>query len=100
MKDLIKRLEKLEAAATTDVGWSYPAWRAEQEALVERTAMSKMPPEEVPVLEEIFKTGRSGWSADVSDQRPGVWSHWVEAFTKTDDEIPFARTLIPYDRWC
>ena len=94
MKRMLKRLEKLEAANQTA---SWGAWYVEQEELVERVAMSKMSPEDLVVLEEIFETPLS--QRNVTELRSAVWKRWEKAFDETMKELSIPIAFLPSDRW-
>jgi len=98
MRNLRKRLEKLETSI--DRGKTYGRWLMEQEALVERTAMSKMPADDLPVLEELLASEHPPSSRDLSEQQQVIWRRWNEAFRRTGDEIPFGLTMATSDPWC
>ncbi len=98
MRNLRRRLEKLETSI--EQRKTYGRWFMEQEALIEQTAMSKMPADDLPVLEELLASEHAPSSRDLSDQQRIVWRRWQEAFTRTGDEIPFGLTMATSDPWC
>src|SRR6266567_1956074 len=77
MRNLRRRLEKLETSI--DLGKTYGRWFMEQQAVVEQTAMSKMPAEDLPVLEELLASKHAPSSSELSEQQRIVWRRWQEA---------------------
>ncbi len=98
MRNLRRRLEKLETSINQ--GKTYGRWFMEQEAVVEQTAMSKMPAEDLPVLEELLASKHAPSSSELSEQQRIVWRRWQEAFRRTGDETPFGLTMATSDPWC
>jgi hypothetical protein len=62
-----------------------------------RTIMSKLSPADQSAMKELFASGRHPGS--FTEEEYSVWTRWEEAFAKTGDDMPFARTRMPYDPW-
>jgi hypothetical protein len=94
MRNLLRRLEKLEAATPSmlDGPWLWPAKAAE----VEQCAMRLMLPEDRILIKELLEIDPSQQNEFIETHR-GVWDRWNEAFGRATREVPAPYTMSAHD---
>jgi hypothetical protein len=97
MRNLIRRIEKLERVVATSA-FSYGDWYVEQQQLAEAAALSRLSAADRAALTELFESRRS--PSYFSDEQQALWSRWKEAFAGIGSEVPISKTFCVYDRWC
>ena len=97
MKNLLGRIEKLEAATAVllEGPWLWPA----KEAAVRKRTMEAMSPKEQALLTESFGSPDLARRNEFIAMHPGVWVRYNDAFERATREVPAPYPMCIADLW-